>query len=213
VIDALDIRDQVPLDWLDYQQLVAILSRYAKPRDRISALLADGSLVRVRKGLYVFGERYRREPISREVLANLVYGPSYVSLDFALSHYGLIPERVEDVTSVTTGEKKVFTTPLGVFSYQPLSVNRYAQGIRWTIEGDVRYLIASPEKALVDKVWMDKRFKLAGRNDLEAYLLDDLRMDEDMLQALDKSQLARLAEAFGSKKIRMLVDFLAGSHE
>ena len=65
MLSALDIRDQVRLDWLDYQQLVAILSHYAKPRDRISALLADGSLVRVRKGLYVFGERYRRAPISR----------------------------------------------------------------------------------------------------------------------------------------------------
>ncbi|MBT9587814.1 hypothetical protein IV102_31050 [bacterium] len=213
MLNALDIRDQVRLDWLDYQQLVAILSQYSKPRDRISALLADGSLVRVRKGLYVFGERYRRAPISREVLANLVYGPSYVSLDFALSRYGLIPERVEDVTSVTTGEKKVFTTPLGVFSYQPLAVRRYAQGIRWTVDGDVHYLIASPEKALVDKVWTDKRFKSAAKKDFEAYLLDDLRLDEELLGALDKDQLARLAEAFGSKKIRMLVDFLAGCHE
>lgn len=94
----MDIREQVRLDWLDYQQLVAILRPYAKPRDRITALLADGSLVRVRKGLYVFGERYRREPLIREALANLIYGPSYVSLDYALSRYALIPERVVAVT-------------------------------------------------------------------------------------------------------------------
>lgn len=213
----MDIREQVRLDWLDYQQLTAILGDYSKPRDRITALLADGSLVRIRKGLYVFGERYRRAPLSREALANLIYGPSYVSLDFALSRYALIPEGVARVTSVTTGEKKVFNTPLGVFSYQPLSVRRYAQGIRWTGEGDVHYLIASAEKALVDKVWMDKRFKPAGLQDYEAYLLDDLRLDEDLLRTLDRKQLDGLAAAFGSRKIDWLVDFLAsyqeGSHE
>ena len=213
MVKIMDIRDQVRLDWLDYQQLMALLGQYSKPRDRISALLADGSLIRVRKGLYVFGERYRRSPISREVLANLIYGPSYVSLDFALSRYALIPERVEDVTSVTTGEKRVFTTPFGVFSYLPLSVGRYAKGIRWAGEGDIRYLMASPEKALVDKLWTDKRFKPAGSRDFEAYLLDDLRLDEDLLRALDRDQLARLSEAFGSRKVRMLVNYLSGSQE
>lgn len=209
----MDIRDQVPLDWLDYQQLVALLGQYSKPRDRISALLADGSLVRVRKGLYVFGERYRRSPLSREALANLVYGPSYVSLDFALSRYALIPERVEDVTSVTTGEKRFFTTPFGVFSYQSLSLRRYTTGIRWAGEGNIRYLMASPEKALVDKLWTDKRFKLVGLRDFEAYLLDDLRLDEDLLRAMDIELVTSLAEAFGSRKVRMLVNYLSGSQE
>ena len=75
MITAMDIRDQIRTDLLDYQQLVSCLGAYAKPRDRISALLADGSLIRVRKGLYAFGERYRRAPLSRELLANLIYGP------------------------------------------------------------------------------------------------------------------------------------------
>ena len=59
----MDIRDQVRMEVLDYQQLVSCLRGYAKPRDRIGALLEDGSLIRVRKGLYVFGERYRRAPL------------------------------------------------------------------------------------------------------------------------------------------------------
>ena len=110
---------------------MSLLQEYAKPRDRITALLAAGNLIRVRKGLYVLGDKYRRGPIHREILANLIYGPSYVSLDYALSQYGLIPERVEDVTSITTGENKKFSTPLGVFTYQHLPLRRYSTGIQW----------------------------------------------------------------------------------
>jgi hypothetical protein len=209
VITIMDIRDQVRTDVLDYQQLVASLHGYAKPRDRITALLTDGSLIRVRKGLYVLGDRYRRVPLSRELLANLIYGPSYVSLDYALSHYGMIPERVENVTSVTTSENRRFTTPFGVFTYRPLAPRRYAPGVRWSGEGDTRYLIASPEKALVDKVWTDKRFSPAKLGDFDAYLLEDLRLDERRLSSLDPDQIAAIARAFASRKINMLARYLA----
>jgi hypothetical protein len=205
----MDIRERARTDVLDYQQLVSYLHGYAKPRDRISMLLADGSLIRVRKGLYVFGESYRRAPLSRELLANLIYGPSYVSLDYALSHYGMIPERVENVTSVTTGESRRFSTPFGVFTYRPLPPRRYAPGIRWSGEGDARCLMASPEKALVDKVWTDKRFSPANLKDFNAYLFEDLRMDVQRLSSLDLDRLAAIAGAFASRKITMLARCLA----
>jgi hypothetical protein len=147
MITVMDIREQTRSDVLDYQQLVSCLQGYAKPRDRIGALLADGSLIRVRKGLYVLGERYRRAPVSREYLANLIYGPSYVSLDYALSYYGLIPEHVQDVTSITTGASRRFDTPFGVFSYRFLSPQRYSPGVLWSGESDAKCLMASPEKA------------------------------------------------------------------
>jgi predicted transcriptional regulator of viral defense system len=206
---AMDIREQVRSDVLDYQQLVSCLHRYAKPRDRIGRLLADGSLIRLRKGLYVFGERYRRAPLNREHLANLIYGPSYVSLDYALSHYGLIPERVENVTSVTTGAKRRFRTPFGDFTYQPLNPRRYAPGIRWAGEGDTRYLMASPEKALVDKVWADKHIGITNLKDFDAYLFQDLRLDESQAAALDLEELARICHAFASRKIDLLIRCLA----
>ncbi|MCX6993393.1 MAG: hypothetical protein NT011_09670 [Kiritimatiellaeota bacterium] len=205
----MDIRDQVRMDVLDYQQLVSCLRGYAKPRDRIGALLEDGSLIRVRKGLYVFGERYRRALLSREVLANLIYGPSYVSLDYALSHYGMIPERVENVTSITTGETRRFTTPFGVFTYRPSAQRRYARGICWSGEGDTRYLMASPEKALVDKVWTDKRFSPANFKDFNSYLVEDLRVDEQRLSSLNPDRIADIASAFASRKINMLARYLA----
>lgn len=209
MVTAMDIREQVRADMLDYQQLVSCLHGYAKPRDRISGLLADGSLIRLRKGLYVFGERYRRAPLSREHLANLIYGPSYVSLDYALSRYGLIPERVENMTSVTTGENRRFRTPFGDFTYRPLRPDRYAPGIRWAGAGDARYLMASPEKALVDKVWADKRFHAANLKDFDAYLFEDLRLDEAQVAALDREQLNAICGAFASRKIDRLARCLA----
>jgi hypothetical protein len=205
----MDIRDQVRFDLLDYQQLVSCLHGYAKPRDRITTLLADGGLIRLRKGLYVFGDRYRRAPIRRELVANMIYGPSYVSLDYALSHHGMVPERVEDVTSITTGENRRFITPIGVFTYRSLPPRRYAPGILWSGEGDTRYLMASPEKALVDKVWTDKRFSPANLRDFHAYLVDDLRLDERRLSTLDPERLAAITAAFASKKIDMLARYLA----
>jgi len=205
----MDIRDSVRSEVLDYQQLVACLTGYAKPRDRIGAFLADGSLVRVRKGLYVFGERYRRTLVSREVLANLIYGPSYISLDYALSIHGLIPERVTEVTCMTAGEKRRFTTPFGVFSYRPLSLRRYAPGIDWAGEGEARYLLASPEKALVDKVWSDPRFRPTRQSDFDSYLLADLRLDEDRLAALDFGRIDNIASAYASGKVTLLARYLA----
>lgn len=201
----LDISRSSEQNIVDYQQVVSMLYGYAKPRDRIGVLLEKGDLVRVRKGLYVLGERYRRSPVVREQLANRVYGPSYVSLDYALSHYGLIPERVEEVTSVTLGKARRFETPFGRFTYRPLPVSRYQPGIVLGGSAPTRFLIASPEKALIDKVWCDKRFKPARQADYAAYLIDDLRMEPSRLAELDQAMLAEISAAFGSRRITMLV--------
>lgn len=209
MITAMDIREQVQSDVLDYQQVMSCLKDYAKPRDRISRLISEGSLIRVRKGLYVFGDRYRRAPICREVLANLIYGPSYVSLDYALSHYGMIPERVENVTSITTGENRRFSTPLGVFTYRLLPPRRYAPGIQWAGQNEVHYLMASPEKALVDKVWDDKRFKATSVKQCDAYLIEDLRLDGNYLATLEPVRLATVVKAFASRKINLLAKCLS----
>lgn len=201
----LDMRRSPGQDILDYQQVVLMLGDYMKPRDRISLLLEKGDLVRVRKGLYVLGEQYRRGPVVREQLANLIYGPSYVSLDYALSFHGLIPERVDEVTSVTTGKSRRFETGFGVFTYRPLLTGRYQPGITFGGAEPGRFLIASPEKALVDKVWCDKRFKPARLTDFTDYLVEDLRLDPARVASLDQTLLERIASAYASKRITMLV--------
>lgn len=211
--DLSHIRDTVAQEVFDYQVLRDILRKYRKPRDRIRRLVTEGSIVRVRKGLYVFAAPFRRQPIVREQLANLIFGPSYVSTDSALSFHGLIPERVEAVTSVATGRSRVFQTPFGVFTYQNLAPTRYATGVLLETRGGVPFLIASPEKALADKVWLDKRFAGARIGDFSAYLKDDLRITEEPLRAFDIERLRSIAKAYGSPKVQNLVRFLSKTRE
>nr|HOP40619.1 hypothetical protein [Geobacteraceae bacterium] len=100
--------NKIPHEEFDYQTLLDAVRDYAQPRMKISSLLAKGVIVRVKKGLYIFGEAQRRRPFCRELLANLIYGPSYISLEYALHYHGLTPERVEAVTSVTCGRSRSF---------------------------------------------------------------------------------------------------------
>lgn len=202
------MRQQIDRDVFDYQQLVACLSQFSKPRDKIRRLLATGEIVRIRKGLYAFGAPLRKTPISRELLANLIYGPSYISLEYALSYHGLIPERVEMVTSVTLGRSRTFTTPFGTFSYRRLGQSRYAVGVVLEDNGDLSFLIASPEKALADKVWADKRFDGTRLLSYESYLLDDLRLDPARLTVFDSDRLDAIAKAYDSRKLYWLMRYL-----
>jgi hypothetical protein len=207
MVNAWDIRQRFGDDILDYQQVMSMLGDYAKPRDRIGAMLTKGELIRVRKGLYVLGDGFRHGLIDQGRLANLIYGPSYVSLDYALGYYGLIPERVDEVTSVTTGKRRLFETPFGVFSYRPLPPARYVPGMTLTGSDRDRFLLASPEKALIDKIWCDKRFRPRRIEDFGAYLYEDLRMDEERLVSLDAKRMTAIANAFASHKTFMLLAF------
>lgn len=202
------IRRTIEYDVFDYPALTEALSGYRKPRDKITKLLASGTVVRIKKGLYCFGEDFRKEPISREYLANLIYGPSYVSLDYALSYHGLIPEQVNVVTSVTTRRSHDFNTPLGTFSYRMVTDNRYTVGAVLEQSGKVSFLIATSEKALIDKVWTDKRFNGVRVSEYSHYLTEDLRIDPDALAMLDISRLQAIGCRYNSAKIDNLVQFI-----
>lgn len=202
------IRRTIEHDVFDYQALTEALSGYRKPRDKITKLLASGTVVRIKKGLYCFGEDFRKEPISREYLANLIYGPSYVSLDYALSYHGLIPERVDVVTSVTTRRSRDFSTPFGTFSYRMVTDNRYTVGAVLEQSGKVSFLMATSEKALIDKVWNDKRFKGVRVSEYGLYLTEDLRIDPDALAMLDISRMQSIGRRYNSAQIDNLVQFI-----
>lgn len=206
--DIVKIRRTIEHDVFDYQALTEALLAYRKPRDKFTKLLESGAVVRIKKGLYTFGEDFRKEPVSREYLANLIYGPSYVSLDYALSYHGLIPERVDLVTSVTMKRSKEFHTPFGVFSYRMVTDNRYSIGAVLEQAGKVSFLIASPEKALIDKVWTDKRFHGASLSDYNTYLTEDLRIDLEALKNLDLSRAHSIVSKYDSAKISNLFQFI-----
>ena len=203
------LRKRIAGEEFDYLALRDALGDYARPRDKITDLLRKSAIIRVKKGLYVFGPHYSRAPYSRELLANLIYGPSYVSLEYALSYYGMIPEWVETVTSVTCGKNRVFSTPAGRFTYWSVPTAAYRIGIDLVEIGNHRsFLIASREKALADYVCHDRGSGLRKVGEFSKYLLDHLRVDPEVISKLDPESLAAIGKAYGSNKIRLLAGFV-----
>lgn len=194
----------MPTEEFDYQILLEALKEYERPRDKITTLLKSKEIIRVKKGIYIFGEKHARRHFSREVLANMIYGPSYVSFDYALQYHGLIPERVEAVTSAAFGRDRRFITPVGLFTYRTIPRSAYPHGIdRIEIEGR-SFLIATAEKALCDKLYDAKGLGIRTASVLKEYLFTSLRIDEDDLQRLDVPLLERIAEDYRSAKMRLL---------
>ncbi len=204
-MDSAHLQKRIPYEEFDYQQLLDCLGEYSRPRAKIGALLKSGVIIRVKKGIYVFGEGYRRGPVSREILANLIYGPSYLSLDYALQLHGLIPERVEELSSVCLGRSRRFDTPLGRFSYRRLSMAKYRGGIQRTELPDGRaYLLASPEKALLDKLHTERGLGIRTQSSLAIYLIENLRIEPSDLESLDPSLIEELARQSRSRLGRLL---------
>lgn len=202
------LRQEIGREEFDYPALMTALARYANPRAKAGSLMRRGVIVRVKKGLYVFGDAYRRRPVSRELLANLIHGPSYVSLDYALSYHGLIPERVTTVTSVTPKRPKRFETPLGCFLYRQVPASAFSIGMQRVEMDDVAFLIASPERSLADKLRDDRGHPLRSHDDMADYLLNNLRLEPDDLAVLDADLLDTLATCERSAKIALLARWL-----
>ena len=203
------LREKVIAEEFDYAMLMSCLGEYQNPRDKITRLLRSGSIVRVKKGLYVFGPEYRRGPICKENLANLIYGPSYISLEYALSYYALIPERVEWVTSITSLRNKIFETPLGIFSYKHIHPKKYDAGLK-LLQVDKHHSVffASKEKALADMV--ASASGIMNREQMHMYLTENLRIEKDDLLALDFTSMSAIATSYRNKRVAMLCEVIRG---
>jgi hypothetical protein len=196
-------------DELDYQTLLDTLRDYERPRDKISDLLRKGVIIRIKKGLYVLGDDHRRRPFALKLLANLIYGPSYVSLDSALQHHGLIPEHVMAVTSVTTGRSRAFDTPVGRFSYRRIPLAAFHIGMDRVEETPGKaVLIATAEKALADKIFDERNIGAATPGRMLDFLLNDLRLNETGLRRLDPVIAQEIAGCYRSRKLDLLAQAL-----
>jgi predicted transcriptional regulator of viral defense system len=200
-----DVRDRIQAEIFDYQTLIEALKGLAYPRNRINDLLRQGVIIRVKKGLYVFGDKYRRYPYSKELLANLVYGPSYISLDYALAYHALIPERVEALTSVTPNRSRRFATPIGLFIYRQIPSRAYEVGmVRVEADHEQAFLIASPEKALADKIVSVRGAPIVSAAEMSRFLAEDLRIDAEALRALSAERIDDYARRYRSRRLRLL---------
>jgi hypothetical protein len=203
------LRQAIPFEEFDYQTLLDSLRGYAYPRKKITSLLHKGEIIRVKKGLYLFGEGYRRSPYCRELLANLIYGPSCISLEYALHYHGLTPERVETITSVTCGRSRSFDTPVGCFSYRMIPLAAFSIGIDRIELADGRsFLMAIPEKALADRIMTERGSGFSTQKGLLSYLNDNLRIDTETLCSLDPDGLSAIAVSYRSRRLKVLAGLI-----
>ncbi len=180
--------------------LSSYLNGFIAPMQKILDIEQKGELVRLKRGLYITANG---KP-NLFLVANHLYGPSYVSCESALRYYGLIPEHVESVISVSTLRSKEFENALGHFSYRHIPMDYYPQDICIQTEKDVSFQIASPEKALTDLVILTAGIRLRYKKEILEYLEQDLRLDMDAFYKMDAGVFERLATV--SKKRNALLN-------
>jgi predicted transcriptional regulator of viral defense system len=168
----------------------------ASVRRQLSRLTASGRLLQLRRGLYALAPPYQKVKPHPFLVANHIVRPSYVSLQSALAHYGLIPEYVPVVTSVTTSRPGRWNTPLGDFDYRHVKTELFFGYRVEDLGGEQTALLATPEKALLDLLY------LQHGSDQPTYL-QELRLEN--LESLDLESLKGLAEDSGSPKLRRAV--------
>jgi predicted transcriptional regulator of viral defense system len=134
------------------------------------------------------------------------YDPSYVSRHWALAYYGLISERVSVVTSMCIGRSRQIKTSQGLFHYQAIPATYYSVGITSIQQGNIAFMIATPEKALADLLVSTRYLRIQSQAAMLDYLENDLRIDVDELATLDISKLEVYADkGYKSNMLRQLI--------
>lgn len=190
--------------------LLQLLKKYKDPNDKISQLLKSGTLVSLRRGMYVVGSKLDLPTPNKFLIANHLRGPSYVSLEAALSYWGMIPENVFEISSVTTKSSKTFNNEMGRFSFQKMNTPYFSYGIKnEVLSAKQSFLIASKEKALCDKIVVSSNLILRSVKQTKAYLIEDLRIDLETLHELDTEKIELWVEQAPKRSsLKMLIKTL-----
>ncbi len=200
----IELKNALPLSIFSHEMIYSLLEKsISNVNEKISNLVRNKELIRLKKGFYTFSKLYQTKPINLISVANTLYSPSYVSFDYALSYYGMIPERVSEVTSATSKNEKLFDTPIGRFSYKKISLDAYSLGIDWIyddIEGG--RFIATAEKALCDKIKYDRGIGTLTQASMIEYLKYDLRIDISI--PLNYELIEIIAIAYKSRNLKTL---------
>lgn len=179
------------------------LSSYANPRNKIGRMVEAGELVPVRRGLYSTDRA-----VPGHCLASCVYGPSYLSFEYALAYHGLIPEEVRAYTSATCRKRKTkhHENAFGRYDFRDVPLPVYRLHVNLAHESGYPYWIASPEKALCDQLY--KMPPVSSAKALARLLEEDLRIETDDLRSLEIDAIAQLAQRYHSRSVSALARYM-----
>ncbi|MBS3785052.1 MAG: hypothetical protein KGY78_11480 [Anaerolineae bacterium] len=150
-------------------------------------------LHQLRRGLYALAPPFQKVEPHPFLVANRMVEPSYVSLQSALAHYGLIPEYVPITTSVTTRRPNGWDTPLGSYAFRHVKTELFRDYRLLEVAKEQRAFVASSEKALLDLIYLEP-----GADSHE--YLKELRLQN--LEELNLDRLQHQAELTGSPKLQ-----------
>jgi hypothetical protein len=175
---------------ISHQLLLSLLNGYKRPNDKIHELIKKGDLQILKRGLYLAGPSVSTIKPATFLIANHLLGPSYVSLDSALSYHGLIPERVFEISSVTVKQSRRFSNAAGIYHYIHLPLPYYSFGIiNVEFDSNQSVMLATAEKALFDKVITSKGVVFRSLTQAHQYLLENLRLDVEGLKTLKLEEM------------------------
>jgi predicted transcriptional regulator of viral defense system len=179
---------------VDTLRLKAHLGDVSDKRGKIARMINACELIQLRRGLYA-----TRNDIDPFCLAASIYGPSYISFETALSFYGLIPEAVTEISSATLKRPKEFENAFGRYRYRSVPRGVYAFGIERIADSSVPFLIASPTKALCDRIALEPRMR--SMSDVRKWVTL-MRLDSEV--ELDPAVLEDCAESYRRPAVRFL---------
>jgi hypothetical protein len=169
----------------------------------IKRAMQSGWLIQLKKGFYLIGKPYKASHPNLFEIAPLLYGPSYISLESALSYHQWIPEAVYTTTCATIQRAKRFKTAVGLFSFMRVPTPHFYLGVDRIESTNGIFLLASPWRALADYVYIYK--KLWGKRSDMAL---DLRIESDSLLTSDEALLKELSEKYPSVRVRAQLKIL-----
>jgi predicted transcriptional regulator of viral defense system len=170
-------------------------------KNNLTEWTKKGYLTKLKNGYYSFSELLI-SPAYSFLIANKMYRPSYISLHTALAFYGLIPEAIVQITSVSALKTNQFKNKLGSFSYKTLQPELMFGYIQKTIELKPSFLIASPEKAILDLLYLYPFYK--SSQDIE-----DLRFDVEIVEEIiDFDKLNEYSKKFRNRQLEKRIILL-----
>ncbi len=181
---------------------------YANPLDKIKRDTDRGIIIRLAKGIYETDKNV--EPC---LLASSISSPSYLSFNWALSYYGLIPEKVRAITSATleSRKNKVFENYFGRYEYTDIPLEAFSEGLTYLEKGEYMVKIATKEKAVCDSLCKWRVVK--NIKELKELLFEDKRIDEDEFSSCDFKLMKRLATLYNKTNLKLLIKLIQKEYE